>query len=127
MMMTSPIDAWAASDLEDTLVPGDSIVGWVVMKDEWKEMTVLGDEDGRPRLFTSYSAAQWEKDWLDVIVPVTQQRYDELCGKKVAVVEDCQPVKDDPVEDSQEKWVQSMLAKIDERNARLSGRTRRLK
>ena len=75
------------TDFEDTLVLGDSIVGWVLWKDDFTEMIALGGDDGQPRLFTSYSAAKWEKGLLDVIEPVTQQRYDELCGKKVVTIE----------------------------------------
>ena len=97
---------------EDTIMPGDSIVGWVLWKDEYTEMVVLGDEEDQPHLFTSYSAAKWGRDLLDVIAPVTQQRYDELCGKKVVIAEVAPPMKDGPVKDGKEEWMQSMLAKI---------------
>jgi len=67
--------------LEDTLEPGDAIVGWVVWKDGGDEMTVLCGQDGQSRLFTAYSVAKRRQGCLDVVAPVTQQWYDELCGK----------------------------------------------
>ena len=107
---------------EQKLEVEEPVVGWVVWKDEWKEMVVLGDEDGQPRLFTSYAAAKWERGSLDVVAPVTQRRYDELGGKKVAVEKSRQPLNDDADEDPQELWVRSVLAKLDEWNSKSSKR-----
>ena len=107
---------------EQKLEVEEPVVGWVVWKDAETEMVVLGDGDGQPRLFTSYAAAKWEQGSLDVVAPVTQRRYDELCGKKIVLGEAPQPVKDDPVEDPHEAWVLSILAKLDERNSRSSKR-----
>jgi hypothetical protein len=100
---------------DNALEPKEPIVGWVVWKDEWDEMIVLSDKDGQPRLFSSHEGAKARQGALDVVVPVTQRRYDELCRKKAAVVEEHQPPEDDADEDPQKLYVKSILAKIDER------------
>jgi hypothetical protein len=108
--------------IEDTLEPGELVVGWVVWKDEEDGMAVLGNEDGQPCLFTSHSAAKRSRKSLDVVSAVTQLQYDELCKEKCAGIEAVQPVEDAPVEDPQEAWVRSILAKVDDWQSRSSRR-----
>jgi hypothetical protein len=118
-------------DIEDALEASDSVVGWVVWKDEEDEMVVLGDEDGVPCLFASQAAAETCKGYLDVVAMVTQQQYDELCRKRAAIEEDPhllthktyengEPVEGDPDEDRQEAWVRSILASLERGGYRTS-------
>jgi len=102
----------AESDVHE---PEEPVVGWVVWKDGENVMVIFSDEDGRPRLFSSYDAAKQRQGLLDVVVPVTQERYDELCGREAAEVEEHLLAEDDIDEDPQESWVQSILAEIDRR------------
>lgn len=57
----------------------DEFAGWVVMVDTWDAMRPFSD-NGRPRLFTSLEAAKAEQGWLDVVSPVTKERFLELGG-----------------------------------------------
>ena len=63
----------------------EEIVGFIIYRDEddSRDMEVLRDSQGVASLFTEYSEAKSYAAWLDVVSPISQERYTLLNSKKV--------------------------------------------
>ncbi len=62
----------------------ETVVGFVLFQDveDNADMQVLKDQQGVPILFDDYAVAQQQRCFLDVVAPVTQRRFEELCPPK---------------------------------------------
>ena len=63
----------------------ETVVGFILFQDVEgnADMQVLKDKEGIPILFDDYAVAQQQRCFLDVVAPVTQRRFEELCPPKV--------------------------------------------
>jgi len=64
-----------ATDIEGLAdIEAQVIIGWIVWRDGLRP---VWDTDG-PNLFTDYAEAKAARRMLDVVSPVTQERFEEL-------------------------------------------------